>query len=66
MPTKRTTLGALTLLAACAFPAVPSEAQEHKITVVSYGGAYTQSQREAFYKPFTAATGVRVQEEDAV
>lgn len=39
---------------------------EDKITVTSYGGVYTQSQREAFYKPFTAATGIKVQEEDAV
>ena len=66
MLSKRTSLGALTLLAACAFLTTRGDAQEHKITVVSYGGAYTQSQREAFYKPFSAATGVRVQEEDAV
>jgi putative spermidine/putrescine transport system substrate-binding protein len=30
------------------------------ITVASWGGAYTQSQVEAYHKPFTASTGVAV------
>ena len=34
------------------------------LTVVSWGGAYSESQREAFVKPFGAATGTTVTEED--
>ncbi|MCY1127559.1 ABC transporter substrate-binding protein [Frigidibacter sp. RF13] len=30
------------------------------VTVMSWGGAYTQSQVEAYHKPFTAATGINV------
>ncbi len=30
------------------------------ITVVSWGGAYTRSQVEAYYKPFTQETGIKV------
>lgn len=35
------------------------------ITVVSWGGAYTKSQVEAYHKPFTAATGINVVSVDA-
>lgn len=35
------------------------------ITVVSWGGAYTKSQVEAYHKPFTAATGINVISVDA-
>ena len=34
------------------------------ITVTSFGGAYTRSQLEAHYKPFTQKTGVTVNSED--
>jgi putative spermidine/putrescine transport system substrate-binding protein len=37
------------------------QAQE-SLTVVSYGGAYQASQREAFFKPFTKETGVVINE----
>jgi putative spermidine/putrescine transport system substrate-binding protein len=30
------------------------------VTVVSWGGAYTKSQVEAYHKPFTASTGINV------
>jgi len=34
------------------------------ITVVSFGGAYTKSQMEAHYKPFTQKTGIKVNSVD--
>ena len=34
------------------------------ITVTSFGGAYTKSQLEAHYKPFTKKTGITVNSED--
>jgi putative spermidine/putrescine transport system substrate-binding protein len=36
-----------------------------QITVMGWGGAYTQSQVEAYHKPFAAATGVTVNSVDA-
>ena len=41
-------------------PAVAADS----ITVVSWGGAYSMSQREAFYKPFAKDTGIEVVEEE--
>lgn len=43
--------------------AMPTFAQD-AITVVSWGGAYTDAQRQAFYEPFTAATGIRINSVD--
>lgn len=34
------------------------------LTVVSWGGAYTKSQVEAYHKPFTAKTGINIVSED--
>jgi putative spermidine/putrescine transport system substrate-binding protein len=34
------------------------------LTVVSWGGAYTKSQVEAYQKPFTAKTGIAIRSED--
>ena len=34
------------------------------LTVVSWGGAYTTSQIEAYHKPFTAKTGITINSED--
>ena len=50
---------ALALMAA----AVPAMAEE--ITVMSWGGDYAKSQVEAYYKPFTAETGIEVVSVDA-
>jgi putative spermidine/putrescine transport system substrate-binding protein len=50
---------ALALMAA----AVPASAEE--ITVMSWGGAYAKSQVEAYYKPYTAETGVEIVSVDA-
>ncbi len=45
---------------AAAGPAPAGEA----LTIVSWGGAYTRSQVEAYHKPFTAKTGIRINSED--
>jgi putative spermidine/putrescine transport system substrate-binding protein len=37
-----------------------SFAAQADVTVLSWGGAYTKSQVEAYHKPFTAATGINV------
>lgn len=34
------------------------------ITVVSWGGAYTEAQKKAFYEPFTKATGITINSVD--
>jgi putative spermidine/putrescine transport system substrate-binding protein len=34
-----------------------------KITIASWGGAYTESQRKAYYQPFKKATGITVLED---
>lgn len=31
------------------------------LTIVSWGGAYERSQREAYFEPFTAATGIEIE-----
>lgn len=53
----------LILTTALAALALPAGAQS--ITVMGWGGAYTNSQVEAYHKPFTAATGVTVNSVDA-
>lgn len=37
-----------------------AEAAKHQIVVVSWGGSYQDSQREAFFKPFEQETGIKV------
>ncbi len=37
---------------------------QDSLTVVSWGGAYTKSQVEAYHKPFTEITGVNIRSED--
>jgi len=54
------TLILTTALAGFAFAA---SAQE--VTVMSWGGAYTKSQVEAYHKPFTALTGIKINSVDA-
>jgi putative spermidine/putrescine transport system substrate-binding protein len=43
--------------------ATPAAAQD-KLTIVSWGGAYSDSQREAYYKPFTKEFGIPITEEE--
>ena len=57
---------ALGAAAVAAFAAGSAMAASHakSITAVSWGGAYTKSQVEAYHKPWTAATGHTVVSED--
>ncbi len=49
--------------AALALSARPAAA-EGELTVVSWGGAYQMSQQEAYIKPFSKETGVKITEEE--
>ena len=49
--------GLMTFAAGSAFAA-------DALTVVSWGGAYTKSQLEAYHKPYTAKFGTKIQSED--
>ena len=53
----------LTSLAVTAGMVIGASAQE--VTVMSWGGAYTKSQVEAYHKPFTAETGIKINSVDA-
>ena len=44
---------------------VSATAHAQEVTVMSWGGAYTKSQVEAYHKPFTAETGIKVNSVDA-
>ena len=56
----KTTLILSTALSSLAFAAAAQE-----VNVVSWGGAYTVSQVEAYQKPFTEKTGIKVNSIDA-
>ncbi|NKB26758.1 MAG: extracellular solute-binding protein [Rhodobacteraceae bacterium] len=57
----------LILSTALSSMAVSAHAASHsnEITVIGWGGAYTNSQVEAYHKPFNAATGITVNSADA-
>lgn len=61
---KKFQVGVLALASASAFVAAPSSVGAAEITVTAWGGAYTKSQEEAYYKPFTAKTGHKVNIQD--
>jgi len=61
--TKRTNCF-ITIAAAFFFLTCSAVFAEDSITVVSFGGAYTQSQIEAYHKPFTKKTGIKVNSVD--
>lgn len=42
---------------------VATSAQARDLTIVSFGGAYQDAQREVYFGPFTAATGIPVTED---
>lgn len=54
-----------TALMATALTSAAFAAQAQEVTVMSWGGAYTKSQVEAYHKPFTAETGIMVNSVDA-
>jgi len=43
---------------------VTAQAKAEDLTVVSWGGAYTKSQVEAYHKPFTKKTGINILSEN--
>lgn len=61
--TKMTTLAAAGALVLGAMSATPASAAG-QLTVVSWGGAYTKSQVEAYHKPFTKKTGTEILSEN--
>lgn len=65
MKTKLKLAGLLmTGAAAIALSAARPAAAEDQLTVVSWGGAYQESQREAFFKPFQKDASVKMTEEE--
>ena len=44
--------------------ALPWNAPAQTLTVGTWGGIYAESQREAYFEPFTDATGIRIVEDD--
>ena len=54
-----------TLILTTALAGVAVSAHAAEVTVMSWGGAYTKSQVEAYHKPFTAETGIKVNSVDA-
>ncbi len=54
-----------TALMATVFTSAAFAANAQEVTVMSWGGAYTKSQVEAYHKPFTAETGIKVNSVDA-
>ena len=61
--TKHLGIASLLVAAGVAAAALPSVAAD-SLTIVSWGGAYSDSQREAFYKPYQKETGVQITEEE--
>lgn len=59
---KMTTFAAAGALVVGAFVATSAQAED--LTVVSWGGAYTKSQVEAYHKPFTKKTGINILSEN--
>ncbi len=54
-----------TALLATALTTAAGAAFAQEVTVMSWGGAYTKSQVEAYHKPFTAETGIKIVSVDA-
>jgi putative spermidine/putrescine transport system substrate-binding protein len=53
-----------TIAAASVFALGVATAQAETLTIVSWGGAYTQSQVKAYHGPFTKKTGIAINSED--
>lgn len=54
----RAAAGALAAVAALALP--PSAIGNDSLTIVSWGGAYEASQKQAYYQPYTERTGTEI------
>ncbi|MEX2650658.1 MAG: ABC transporter substrate-binding protein [Alphaproteobacteria bacterium] len=55
-------VGILAGAAALALSAALPAAAQDTVTIVSWGGAYSESQRKAYYEPYMAATGIKIVE----
>ena len=53
-----------TIAAAIGFGIAANSVAQDALTVVSWGGAYTKSQVEAYHKPFEAKTGIKINSAD--
>ncbi|MGG5820119.1 ABC transporter substrate-binding protein [Falsiroseomonas sp. HW251] len=60
---RRTVIGSAGALAAAALAPKGADAQARDLTVVSWGGAYQDAQREVYFRPFMAQSGQRLLEE---
>jgi len=47
-----------------ALAAVAAWAQQRELTVVSWGGAYQDAQRDVYFRPFTQASNIRLREDN--
>lgn len=54
-----------TLILTTALTSMAFAASAQEVTVMSWGGAYTKSQVEAYHKPFTAETGITINSVDS-
>ena len=59
----RKTIARVAVMAALSSLALAAQAQSRDLTVVSWGGAYQDGQKEVFFKPFNAA-GTKLLEVD--
>ncbi len=53
----------LALVAAAVTSALSSASTARDLTIVSWGGAYQDAQRQVYFQPFTQATGIRIVED---
>lgn len=61
---RRSALAISAALAGLCFSMTGFAQNPGQIVISSWGGAYTQSQNEAMFKPFTAKTGIKILTED--
>ena len=57
------TVSGLAAAAVFSMADVPTASAADQLTIVSWGGAYQESQRKAYYEPFMKETGVKIIEE---
>jgi putative spermidine/putrescine transport system substrate-binding protein len=51
-------------IAAAAFALGAAAASAQELTITSWGGAYQKSQDEAYFKPYSATTGIKITQEE--
>ena len=57
---KLTKLSALVATTALCAPMAMAQDMANEMTIVSWGGAYSKSQKNAYHDPYTANTGVKI------